>query len=718
MRGAGRWFVLTLAAVTLPWVTPVPPAAAAPGRLTLTVLSSRPEAVSGGDALVEVTAPPDAPLGAVTVEAAGRDVTDAFRPNGDGRLVGLVTDLPEGTVELTATTGGDGPDPARLTVVNHPRTGPVFAGPHETPFVCETEDFRLVTGEALGPPLDEDCSVRTRTDYVYRSTGGELLPLPEGTARPDDLAWTTTSDGRRVPYIVRVETGTVDRAIYEIALLDDPTDEVRPGPLQRPPGWNGRLVYTFGGGCIRGWYRQGADTAGVTEDGMLREGYAVASSSLNVFGNNCNDLLAAEAMAMVKERFVEAYGVPDFTIGWGCSGGAYQAHQIGDNYPGLLDGIIVGCGFADVGFATLHTLTDAALLHHYFEELAPGAFTPEQQRAVAGFGQVAAIERLADAARRIDPRVFCPDVLPPELRYDPRTNPDGARCDVYSHTVNVYGVDPATGLVRRPLDNTGVEYGRAALEAGTISVDQFLDLNERIGGFDQDGGFVAERTVADPAAVRAAYASGRLLNGGGGLAAMPIIDYRAYTDLDPGGDLHMRIQSFTTRERLVRANGTAANQVMLVAADDASLPGGDFTTANPRLAEALAQMADWLAAITADDRPGDPLDRVVRNRPDELVEACWAPDGTKISEPQQPGAGTTRCNTLYPVFATPRMVAGGDVANDVIVCQKQPVDPGAYGVVMTPEQADRLRQVFPDGVCDFSRDGVGQRDLAGTWQFF
>ena len=41
---------------------------------------------------------------------------------------------------------------------------------------------------------------------------------------------------------------------------------------------------------------------------MLRQGYAVASSSLNVFGNNCNDVLAAETMMMVKERFVEDTG--------------------------------------------------------------------------------------------------------------------------------------------------------------------------------------------------------------------------------------------------------------------------------------------------------------------------------------------------------------------------------------------------------------------------
>ncbi|MGF2075990.1 DUF6351 family protein, partial [Enterococcus casseliflavus] len=75
----------------------------------------------------------------------------------------------------------------------------------------------------------------------------------------------------------------------------------------QPANWNKRLIYTFGGGCIGGWYRQGASTGGVTDNFMLSSGYALASSSLNVFGNNCNDLTASETMAMVKERFIEAY---------------------------------------------------------------------------------------------------------------------------------------------------------------------------------------------------------------------------------------------------------------------------------------------------------------------------------------------------------------------------------------------------------------------------
>jgi hypothetical protein len=58
-------------------------------------------------------------------------------------------------------------------------------------------------------------------------------------------------------------------------------------------------------------------------------------------------------MMMTKERVIERLGPPTHTLGFGCSGGSYQAEQIADNYPGLLDGIVIGCSFPDVGHAAV-----------------------------------------------------------------------------------------------------------------------------------------------------------------------------------------------------------------------------------------------------------------------------------------------------------------------------------------------------------------------------
>ena len=408
--------------------------AQAADEVEVTVLSGRPDTVSGGDALLQIEVPANLTLSDVRVAVNGADATGAFRADADlHRLVGVVDGLAHGANEVSVTVAGDDAA-AALDLVNHPVEGPVFSGPHEQPFVCETDSFELPSGETLGAPLDENCSVARRVDYAYRATDGTLKPLADPDAVPADAATATTLTGAEVPYVIRIETGTINRAVYQIAMLHAP-GAGDPGldAWTASPGWNRRLIYTFGGGCVNGWYRQGASTGGVTDDVMLRQGYAVASASLNVYGNNCNDLLAAETMMMVKERFIEAYGPPRYTIGWGCSGGSYQNHQIADNYPGLLDGIIPGCSFPDVGFGTVPMITDARLLDRYFRETSV-PFTEEQKRAVAGFLNLATMPNVSINAGRVQVGEFCPDVLPEALRYHPTDNPEGARCDVYSHS--------------------------------------------------------------------------------------------------------------------------------------------------------------------------------------------------------------------------------------------------------------------------------------------
>ncbi|PSL06852.1 hypothetical protein CLV30_102241 [Haloactinopolyspora alba] len=687
--------------------------------IELSVLSGRPDTVTSGDALVRVYVPQNAPFPRVKVTLDGTDITDAFTPDRDARtLTGLVTGLDEGANQLEATVPGAGGRPSgELTLTNHPDEGPVFSGPHEKPFVCETERFTMpVVGGDLGAPLDENCSIEDRVDYFYRTTGGNYAPWPDGaTGYPDDLATTTTSTGDEVPFIVRMETGTANRAIYQTTVLHDPLAGPAPTPSAPSEAWNGRAIFTLGGGCVNGWYRQGNRTGGVTNAHMLGQGYALMSSSLNVFGTNCSDLLAAESAMVTKEEFVERNGPPRHTIGYGCSGGSYQAHQITDNYPGIFDGIVVGCSFPEVGFGTVNFITDAWLIDHYMNTDSAVEWTREQKRSVTGFATYATAPNVANGARRIDPRVFC-GVVPTELRYDPETNPGGARCDVYDHTVNAYGTDPETGFARRPLDNVGIQYGLGALHDGSISVEQFLDLNEKIGGFDDDANIVDRRTEGDPVAIEAAYKTGRLTNGGGGLADVPIIDYRAYTDDRPNGDIHVRYHTFSMRERLEKANGTSANHVSLL--EDNRY--GGFSTNSPLLRHALKQMDAWLTNLGTDDgSTGDRIDEIVAAKPEALVEGCntRGADPEFIAQPLDRDPDS-RCEQLYPSASFPREVAGGDVAADVIKCQLKAPDPADYEVEFTDEQWSRLTSTFAGGVCDWSKPGVKQQGLAGTWLRF
>jgi hypothetical protein len=220
--------------------------------------------------------------------------------------------------------------------------------------------------------------------------------------------------------------------------------------------------------------------------------------------------------------------------------------------------------------------------------------------------------------------------------------------------------------------------------------------------------------VADVSATRTAYRTGRLGSGAGGLATTPIIDYRTYYDDQPGGDVHLRFHSFSTRARLEKANGYSDNMIMLL--QDKRY--GDFDTTSPVLLQALAQMDQWLTNLSRDSSTDAPIAKLRRAKPADLVDACWSTDETprRIVEKLQYRAG--QCNDLYPAFSYPRGVAGAPIANDIIKCQLRPLSPSDYKVALTGDEMTRLRRIFPDGVCDWTKPGVEQQRLTGTWQVF
>ena len=710
----------------------------------LAVLSSSPNLVSGGDTLVSVAVPTGRAARDLVVTLNGAAVTGSFQPDpqNPSRQIGLVTGLHDGGNIITASIGGQ---VTHVTVENYPRAGPMISGPHITPYICQTDQYLLPDGTTLGPARDAHCSAPTNIQYVYKSSAdGTFKPMPDTTTLPGDAATTKILTGATVPYVVRLETGTIDRGVYHIAILHDPTSEPAPSPVARPKGWNTRLVWLHGFGCTGGWYHQGT-TAGsldgvmrprsgnlglafnVLSDLRLKEGYAIASNTLSHPSVSCNPILAGEATAMTKERFIEGYGTPLFTASAGSSGGAYSSLQIADAFPGLFDGILIASVFPDALAIGLSGL-DARLLTHYFRT-APTAFTKAQQQALGGYITPTALVGSANQSGRTDPiteradnpgyipgswkavsnRVAEP--VPADLRYHPVTNRTGARPTIFDLNVNVYGRDPVTGFAQRPYDNTGVQYGLEVLNAGTISVKQFLDLNQKIGGYDQDANYVATRTQADEAAIRRAYQSGIHLGGGGGLASIPIFDYGNYSD--DTADYHLQWYHFATRERLVTANGDASNFVFWRGQGRRSLdpivppiqPWGIFE--------------QWMTSVKNDTGPGTTRDKVLRNKPAAAIDGCYAKDEafTLIPEAQVFGTSGSRCNTLWPASSNPRRVAGGPLAADTLKCQLGAVTPSDYTVPFSDAERARLNTIFPAGVCDWSRPGVGQTRVV-PWASF
>ena len=573
-----------------------------PAEATKTIeikaLSTRPDRVSGGDVLVEVIVPAES-KSSLVVTLGGRDVSAAFQPSAAPRsFLGLVTGLANGKNLLRVEGRGWGAPDATLDVTNYPMSGPIVSGPPLQPFVCQTDTFKLPDGSTLGPPLDANCSVTTRVQYVYLPTGATaFVPLQSTTALPADVAMTTTTAGVTVPFVVRVETGTADRGIYQNVVLHDPTKDRAPTPFTPPPAWNRRLIALHGTGCISGWYRQGAvmgvDPLAGASLTRLGEGYAIFTNTLNHPTNSCNAFLAGETAMMGKEHVIETFGVPEFTVSMGTSGGAYTSLQIADAFPGLFDGVLYNATFPDA-LSIAVAGDDAHLLAHYFTVTNPTGFNEAQQVGVSGYAGMKAFLDAANQAQRTDPvpdradiegyksAVWHESVLA-NLRYDPKTNRRGARPTVFDVARNIYGVDERTGFALRPFDNVGVQYGLAALAAGTITPEQFLDLNARIGGLDQDANYVRLRSAADVGALKRAYQSGVTLGGGGGLASIPVFDDGRYNE---AAAYHYQWFHFAVRERMRRQNGNTRNLVMWRGPTQAERAWQVFTA--------------WVAAVVAD----------------------------------------------------------------------------------------------------------------------
>ena len=677
-------------------------AAEADDALTVTALSTRAETVSGGDALVQVSGVTDAP----TVTVGDRDVSDAFTVDGE-TAVGLIDGLPDGeSVVEAATPGGD---TGSLTVVSHPVAGPIFSGPHLEPFACTTAE------NGLGEPLDEDCSAATVVRWTYVTAAGETAPLPDPSQIPANVA-TTEIDGATVPLVIRTESGTIARGVYWLHVLDpDPSAET-----WDRSAWNGTLVYRFGGGCGTSFSQgqslgdSGTAAGAFLDLDLLRQGYAQASNTLNTFQVQCNDVLSAEAALMTKERFSEAFGMPTHTVGEGGSGGAIQQLLLAQNYPGIIDAVVAAVPFPDA-LSIAPGVTDCGLLQNFYASPAGAAFTDEQRAAVNGHLVSDTCGTWASSfLATIDPTTGCS--LPPEQIYDPTTNPDGARCTLQDSIVNLLGTDDETGFARRPIDNTGVQYGLEALEAGVISVDQFLDLNETIGGYSIDGVPVPERMVAEASEVSQLFRTGRINTGGGGLHQVPVLLLNTYTD--PLGDIHDRFRVFTIMERLRLDDGTRPNTVLW------TLPGGDDlieslvgAAGRETRVEMVGVAVEWLDGIDAPVEARSPED-VVAARPADLADTCVTPDGERHTGGDELYEDGAPCATAYLVKGDARIAAGGPLDGLTGMCDLAEVDPSVYGVEMTPEQAARLAAAFPDGICDYDQPGVGVAELSGTWLDF
>ena len=747
-----------------------------PSNFEIVSLSNRADLVSGGDALLEVRVPKNVPLNQVSLRLNGRDVTAAFRGNAAARtLRGVVTDLVDGDNEFAAEARGDGHGGphARLTITNHPIGGPVLLGSQTQPWICATPAPTAASGNTPATnasglttfAVDAQCNIATEYKLFYRTTtAGCSTALPDpspptpaptnncfkpytsGTA-PADLATTTTTAGVTVPYIVRVERGTLNRGIYDIAVLFDPTSATPWTALTPQPQWNGKVVYTFGAstGQPRLQFRSEQNWA---DDAALSRGFMVADNSLTDSLFNSNRVLNAETLMMMKEHIVDAYGEIKYTLGNGCSGGSIQQNTAASIFPGLLDGIQPSCDYPD-SITTGMEVTDCVLLVNFYAG-------PDWTALMTGLSQAQINAKKAAINGHLDhrgcqswnnsfgfnnkPGNFVPFVvidqttgamapvgaprnncrLPAALVYDPVTNPNGTRCGDPDLATAVWGttagIPPNSTRARQTGDNVGIQYGLKALLAGAITREEFVTLNEKIGGVDADSNRRADRSTADLPALDIAYRAG-IVSSGKNLGKLPIIDSRGY---DEQG-IHYIWRSFAERARIDAANdGNHGNQVMwrygtgllpATAAQFAAVTLNSFVT-----------MDTWLSNLNV-TAPKKTLNsvrtqaEVIQAKPATAFDLCYLTGDTTFSTPVTDMALCDADPRLMK-HASPRQVAGGPLEENILKCQLKPLNSVDYApLVFSSAQWARLQATFPDGVCDWSEKGVGQRRAASPLTF-
>jgi hypothetical protein len=130
---------------------------------------------------------------------------------------------------------------------------------------------------------------------------------------------------------------------------------------------------------------------------------------------------------------------------------------------------------------------------------------------------------------------------------------------------------------------------------------------------------------------------------------------------------------------------------------------------------AIDTMTAWLDALKKDTSPASPREKIRRAKPTAAQDGCWDATGARIDEPAT-FDGPGKCNALYPNHKNPRIVAGAALADDVLKCQLKPIDPRDYKVTLSPAEMKRLRSIFSGGVCDYTKKGVAQMPIAGTYQ--
>ena len=624
---------------------------------------------------------------------------------------------------------------------------------------------------------DANCNIATEFKLYYRTTtAGCSLALPDPSpgvaatatapaqtatppanpcfkaytagSTPGDMATTTTDAGVTLPYIVRLERGTMNRGIYDIAVLFDPS---KPSTAVAPQSaWNRKVLFNFGASTGQPRRQARPATAWSGSDVQLARGLLIVAHSMTDSSRNSNRVLMSETVMMMKEHIGDTYGDIKFTIGSGCSGGSINSNMASSVQPGLLDGVTTTCTYPD-SESTSMEVGDCVVLIEAYQKPEWLALTTGQTQAqmnarkaaINGHPDQSACHAWYNAfgsngrAGLYFPRLVSNNTtgaitqqpaatnnceLPNSAVYDPANPTTTAtlpRCNAWSWGESVWGKVAGSAAARDTRDNTGIQYGLKALKDGVIAGEEFVTLNEVVGGIDRDSTPRAARSLADTEALNIAYRAG-IVASGKQLAKVAIIDMRGWDDsnitVPPGATpgsipIHHQWFSFAVRDRIVAEAGHAGNQALWRYARTGLTPPGTMAF------DAFLAMDQWLTTLKADTGSATLEQKLRTARPANTADYCLLPTDTtqtvKVTD-----AAVCDADAFLKPSLSPRQVAGGPRAENVLKCQLKPLVRTDYTAgTFTDAQWARLQTVFGTGVCDWSKAGVGQQTAVSPLTF-
>ena len=647
--------------------------------------------------------------------------------------------------------------------------GPIdslYSGERQYPFYCMTLDAKLGQpeidnqqgyGVAVYDDINarnkvigysKDCSVKSQLSYFIISENNVITQLKQGG---NDSNLKTTDK------LFRVEHGTINRFIYTIVM---PISFNEVNDRSAKSRWNQKLIYQFNGGSGIG-YRQGRQTAKrvmARQIPQLLAGYAVISSSGNRTSYTYNMLLAEDTARRVKTHFISLYDKPLYTVGIGGSGGGLAQYLIAQNSQGILDGLIPLYSYPDMITQTTYAL-DCDLLNNYFTFRAKNKSTWQDWRKRQPIEGLNALNNFPQRTGYLQPVNQLMAGFVPSLPSGNSecingyfglasfiNNPkqgfirDFFHQDVVSQVnwsfwqdiSHILGEDEQ-GFGLSTWDNVGVQYGLSALVAKQITIEEFLDLNRKVGAWKPQGKMeketiftplgrkvplwlslwgnhnvtvvgetynnnnVAQRHAGSIPAMQSAYRSGQVFIGE---VSLPIIDVRHYLEDDL--DMHHVSASFYSRLRILQRKGAADNHVIWISHKD-------FNPVN----DAFKQMDLWLLALK-----NQQVNSNLSAKPSGLQDRCFSKDGSILAQGSASWDGLWNekivgdCQKIYPMYSTSRIQAGGSWAGDLFKCQLMPVieavAQGHYGQNKMTLYVKQLQQIFPQGVCDYTKPDVGR----------